>query len=413
MSLLNELKNPPKSTRPIRCKKGPPPIKKEAVLTLPITMQIERNLLGVPICVLNPKSAKSSLSLVYKWTALDNDGSPREMTYKLTRIGDSPFPTTIHAKYISILIGLFAENWREDGKLYFTLELISRLAGNPPNSMGAIASIIETILRYMSNNLRWDECYKVLGGTRTKSETGEIIVACNLFTSDGKLKRNPRNTKNKEEHWHMLQFNDFIVKSLKESYARIFYTKSLTTMIEADSMAVYRYFYGFSDLSEVKRSIEVLTAIFPWYGRQSRFLNWLADRLDECKKAGLIDYYKFEGSFVIVKCTKLKEIQKQNNTTISIPATTGEDLTPKYRLKVKDNGELTERKIKPIKRVGATKVKPDNLTPEAALITYQDLCEKNLVSSFEMEIAEALLKSNKDLAIKNIKTIIKKYAIEA
>jgi len=412
-----DVKTEKKTVGPVRSKKGKPQLKKEAIISIPSTMQVERNLLGVPICVLNPKSAKSSTELVYKWTIIDLDGFSREMTYKLTRIGDSPFPTTIHAKYISILIGLFAENWREDGKLYFTLELISRLAGNPPNSKGAIAAILETIQRYMSNNLRWDESYKVDGGKRTEFATGELIVRCNLFTSDGKLKRNPRNTRNnKEEHWHMIEFNDFLVKSLKESesYSRIFYTKSLTTMIEADSMAVYRYFYGFTDLSEVKRSLDVLMAVFPWYGRPSRFTKWINDRLDECKSAGLMDYYRIEDDYVIVKCTKLKEILSKNNTTITIPHDSNVNLTPIHRIIAKDTGEIFERKIKQKKISGATKVNVNNLNPIDVKIEYDNLCKIGVVPKNKIEIISFLLEKGTDvtrqLAVDSMREIIKKHA---
>ena len=247
---------------------------------VPETIGFERNILGVPMCVLHPKAARSIDKLHCTWPLKGG----RFASYTFMRPSDGAFPLTQHALYLDCLLASFAANFNLDGILYYRRSDILRLAGKAHNSSAA-DSLDEAVLRFRRCNMEWKLAW--IGSTEDWS--GPIIVYSNLW-DDLKTPRNPRNShspigegksRKEQEKWHSVKFNDFVVKALDNSRTRIFLTEVLRSEISHDAFCVYRYFYGFSDTSEINRTYEQLRSVFPWTGRQNRFTGWLNKNLEE------------------------------------------------------------------------------------------------------------------------------------
>ena len=277
---------------------------------MPETIGFERNILGVPMCVLNPKAARSIAKLYYTWPLKGG----RFASYTFMRPSDGAFPLTQHALYLDCLLASFAANFRDDGILYYRRSDILRLAGKAPNNAGARASLDEAVLRFRRCNMEW----KLAWVGSTEDWSGPIIVYSNLF-DDLETPRNPRNfhspvgegkNRKEQEKWHSVKFNEVVVKALADSRTRIFLTEILRSGISHDAFCVYRYFYGFSDTTEITRSYEQLRFVFPWTGQKNRFTGWLNKKLEELCTMGLLAYYKPIANSVIVKCHNIKDLKK-------------------------------------------------------------------------------------------------------
>ena len=240
----------------------------ESLILLPPTVGLERNLLGVPIFVLNTKAARSLSQLVYSWPLKGG----KNATFIFSRTGDNPFPQSQHAMYLDILLAMFAVNFREDGVLYFRISDVLRAAGKDPRSQGAKEAVIAAIHRYRLCHMDWNFAWMGRG----EAWSGSIIEHSNLWDEDdkghlnprnGRSNRNPRNNHDKEK-WHTVRFHPYIVESIRDGHTRIILASVMGSGIKHDAFCVYRYFYGFSDRSEVKRSILHLMTAFPWTGQK-------------------------------------------------------------------------------------------------------------------------------------------------
>jgi hypothetical protein len=331
------------------------------VIPLPATAGMERNLLCVPHFVLNPKAARALSQIFYDWKL--RDGTPA--TYAFSRTGDNPFPQTQHALYLDILLAMFAVNYRDDGLLYFRVSDVLRAAGKDPYSRGAREAFIEAVRRYMNCHVKWEHAF--VG--RLHTWAGAIIGESNLWDKDGLRPitggscRNPRNARDKEK-WHTVRFHQYIVDSIRDGHTRIVLTSIMGSGIKHDAFCVYRYFYGFSDQTEVTRSFERLMQAFPWTGRETRFAAWIEKQLKELLACDLIAYYSLDEQKVTVKCKPIDELQRRQKAA-----------SPQGTVEVVD--EDVPKDARPINqppRQGATKsrrkTKVANLTDEALLAHY-------------------------------------------
>jgi len=268
------------------------------------SVAIERNILTVPMFVLHAKAAKSLSQLVYTWKPKD----ALKAVFRFSRTGEDAFPLTQHALYLDIMLGMFAANFREDRLLYFRYSDILRAAGKNPHSQGARRALKEAIKRYFRCHVAWEYSYK----GREDSWSGSIIEGTSLFNEEA---INPRNAAtcddDDKEAWHFVRLNQYITDSIKDGHTRIFLTKILRMGLKHDSFCVYRYWYGFTDQSIVKRSLDQLRAAFPWTGRRDRFVHWLDKRLAELLRRGLIEHYSITEGLVCVKCTPLADIEQE------------------------------------------------------------------------------------------------------
>ncbi len=290
--------------------------------SLPESVGLERNLLGVPIFVLHAKSASSQRELVYEWRTREG----RDAEFRFVREDAVPFPQSQHVVYFDALLALFANNFREDGCLYFRISDVCRYVGKKP-SRGVYVAVKETIYRYTHCHVHWLESWVTTRG-ETKSGGnwhGPLILVDDIWTRDRagredlKLKKNPRNAR-KAEDWHRIQFHPQIVNSIKSGFTKIFLTKVLGLGVRADAQCVYRYFYGFSDSSEIRRSVEHLMSAFAWQGgRASRFETWLKTQLDELVAHNLVEAFEIENEWVTVRCVGLKALR---DSLLSSPSPT-------------------------------------------------------------------------------------------
>ena len=334
-----------------------------------LTFTVERNILGVPTFVLHAKSADKLKMLEHKWKT-----STGEMHFNFLRTELAPFPQVEHARYFDALVGIFSTRWNPEGDLWFSIAEVVRFAGLKP-STGASKAVIETIKRYMHCLATWENSWN----GRTQKWSSPFIVGSNMWDEvTGEIKRNPRASR-KREQLHKITFNKHVAESLKDKHVRVFMTDSLKKL-RPDSYAVYRYFYGFSDQSQVHRSIDNLIRVFSWTGRRSRFQPWLEARLTECLDKEFIESYQIKEGRAYVKCRSLNEHNK------SAPVI-----------------ELDEKGIrdkKPKKSdMGKIKVAVSKLTPEALFEEYYARKQAGSLKVDFIEIIEMLLKkNNKEMA---------------
>jgi hypothetical protein len=280
--------------------------------TLPDSIGLEKNVLGVPIFVLNSKTASSQHELVYEWRTRDD----RDAKFKFVRDPNVPFPQSQHVVYFDALLAMFANNFREDGYVYFRVSDVLRYVGKSRTS-GSYEAVKETIYRYAYCTAHWHESWVTARG-EAKGENwhGPLIIVDDIWvekthevTDDLRLKKNPRNAR-KAENWHRIRFHPEIVNSIKNGFTKIFLTKVLGLGVSADAQCVYRYFYGFSDSSEIRRSVEHLMSAFAWQGgRAARFEAWLRTQLNELVAHDLVDVFEIENEWVTVRCVGLKALR--------------------------------------------------------------------------------------------------------
>jgi hypothetical protein len=270
---------------------------------LPDTVALERNLLGVPLCVLNPRASKTSDDLIYEWS---ND--QQKAIFVLERPRHGAFPLPQHAVYLSVMVAMFAHNFKDDGTLRFKFADVVRNAGKDPKSRGAVVTVQETIRRYSTCTARWHYAWR--GEENTWH--GPIIISEDVWsmtTSGVKIKRNPRKTQERDM-WHKIRFHPHIVQSVKAGLMRVFIVDALSGDLSAAAFCVYQYFYGFSDTSDVRRSLQHLMTVFPWQGQKNRFRGWLIGCLEELKAAGYVGSYDVADSVVAVRCNPINEVKR-------------------------------------------------------------------------------------------------------
>ncbi len=279
---------------------------------VPDSIGLEKNILGVPIFVLNSKTALSQHELVYEWRTRDG----RDAKFKFVRDPNVPFPQSQHVVYFDALLAMFANNFRDDGYLYFRISDVCRYVGKEATH-GIYVAIKETIYRYAYCNAHWHESWVTpRGEAKGENWHGPLIIVDDIWVEkksdsgdDLKLKKNPRNAR-KVGDWHRIRFHPEIVNSIKNGFTKIFLTKVLGLGVRADAQCVYRYFYGFSDSSEIKRSVEHLMSAFAWQGgRKTRFVPWLKTHLEELVAYGLVEAFVIENDWITVKCSSVKALR--------------------------------------------------------------------------------------------------------
>ena len=336
------------------------------------TFTLERNILGVPTFVLNPKASKSITRLEHSWKT-----SRGEVHYVFFRDSETPFPQVEHARYFDSLVGKFATRWNPEGHLWFSVAEIIRFSGQKPTP-GARKAILETIRRYMYSCATFENSWN----GKFQRWSNPFITSTDIWDEQtGELKRNPRSSR-KKPNLHRITFNEHVVQSLKDSHTRVFLTESLRSL-KPDSYAIFRYFYGFSDRSVVHRDVEDLLNIFPWTGRKSRFLPWLEARLEECVAKGFVDYFEFKDGRLFVKCKSLRE--KSESAAV-------------IELKSSETKNPRTKKSKPRKALVS------KLTDEAVLEEYFRRKQDGLLEDYVVQIVDMLIsKGESELAIKNLK----------
>ncbi len=270
---------------------------------LPDAAMLERNLLGVPLFVLNPKASRTNQKLLYEWS--DKDG--RRSIFTFERPDDTPYPLPVHTAILDVFLAMFAHNFDARGQLRFRFADVLRNAGKKSNATSSLAAAYETIHRYARCQARWHYAWK--GEVQTWH--GPIIIGEDVWelTKDGeRLKRNPRRSSDPST-WHLIQFHPHIVDSIKNGFSRCMISEALKGGMSAPAFCVYRYFYGFNDKSDIRRTWRQLMAAFPWRGRESRFKPWLESQLQELEQRHYLEWFDLSEDWVRVKCSPLQQVK--------------------------------------------------------------------------------------------------------
>jgi hypothetical protein len=364
------------------------------------TIALESNLLGVPIGVLHPSSAKKSKSLNYSWKTESG-----VYEYKFERISDEDaFPIPQHTRFFDILIALFAQNWNADGMLYFRFSDILSVIGTK-ESQGSRTSIYETIRRFQRCNATWQNSWD----GRVTTWSSPLIVGSSVFDNKGTLKKNPRRSLD-EKNWHCIKFCEPIVMALRDQNKRIFFKSMYSCGLTPESYIVYRYFFKFNDRSHVIRDIDKLLSVFPWNSTQKKFLVWMNERLSEAKSKNFVEDYEINTKFISVKCSPIGEI----DPTIEINKDASS--TP-HLLSIDKKGNLIAKKNK--RKSDRKDMKTSQLTYEDCLAEYQSRLDQGQIDPFDQEIVSLLFAQfNKDRSdekrkknlMTNLRSILQKDA---
>lgn len=285
---------------PIGLRKGP-----SYKADLPPTVVLERNLIGVPTFVLHAKASTIDKKLAYSWRGEDNN----EAVFTYERPDDTPFPLPQHAMFLDVMLAMFAQNFRDDGELRFRFADVLRNAGKDPDGQGGIRAVKETVNRYTRCQASWHYAWK----GKVMTWHGPLIVGEDIYKMSANgpvVKRNPRKSKNPET-WHMIMFHPHVVASVKIGHSRVFLAEALRSGLSPAAFCVYRYFYGFSDTSDVRRPIGQLRSAFPWHGSPGRFVKWLQEQLQELKEDGYVEEFTLTSDYASVRCTPMGDVKKK------------------------------------------------------------------------------------------------------
>ena len=324
------------------------------VTSLPETSGVNPSLLNAPIYVLNSKSAKSLDCIEVHWEKEEN-GESVHKTFRFLRSAIEPFPTVTHAKYLDILLSMFAQAPNPEGVLHFRYCDVLAIAGKSVVSR-AREAIQQTILRYHRHVTEWENCWS----DRSDRFSFTIIRASSILDESGNIIfKSPRKSKKKED-WHTVVFDPEIVRALTEENKRFLLT-NLYKKLSYNAYCVYRHYYGYPDFyidekgkkkpTKIWRSIEQLRDIFKWTGQKNRFLPWFKIQLEELLKLNLIDKPKWNetNTAVCIHCKNLADIEDKQKVTL-----------------VSDSDPYAPEKLK---RVGATR-NISSLSNEAIIEEY-------------------------------------------
>lgn len=353
---------------------------------LPDSIGLERNVLGVPIFVLNSKTAVAQSELVYEWRTREG----RDAKFKFIRAPSVPFPQSQHVVYFDALLAMFTNNFREDGYLYFRISDVLRYVGKSRTS-GSYDAVKETIYRYAHCTAHWYESWTTpTGQPKCENWHGTLIEVDDIWDEkrreELKLRLNPRNAQKANGAWHRIRFHRNIVESVKNGFTKIFLTKVLNLGVKHDALCVYRYFFGFSDSSEIRRHVSRLMTAFAWQGgRKDRFETWLTNQLNELVSYGLVDTFTIKSDLVTVKCMPIKDLR--------------DNLLPKVTSKPNQKATRTKK---------PKSIKPQ-IADDALLQHYFDLKASGKVLEHVAETIDlCLAKGSRDLYLPAIRNYLER-----
>lgn len=301
---------------------------------LPKFISMNRNLMWVPTSVLNPKAAFSQKSIFTAWSSFDqNTKIKMNHSFEFSSIHDNPLPLAEHSKILDILLAIYANNITKDdpenmGGLHFKMCDVAEVSGRKYTE-GFRKSLAESIYRYMRCVAFWHNAY-LSNGMRgnlsctliEESSIWDQYAGRDAYEKRVRISKDSSRNNRAITSWHYIKFNQRIAKILHEGDTRLFLSELIKSDLRPLPYIVYRYFYAFSDLKPVERSLAQLKQTFSYGSRGDFFLIWLREQLEEIAKFNLIDNYEWptkvenwNEAIVKVKC---KSFIKTNNMRITI-----------------------------------------------------------------------------------------------
>lgn len=305
----------------------------QKIKDLPSEVGIERNLIKVPICVLNPKSANAP-QFVYEFREREIDGEKCIPKLIITSGRATPLPLPQHAKVLDILLAMLAHNFNDDGDVFFRFNDISRSLGHclTQNNM-----IKEAIRRYHFNPIFFQHCWVDDPG-RFTSQGFLIIIKTDLYDGDCEQIRNPRNSK-KREFLHYIKFAPEIVQSVKKNFIRLF-PKEAFSELDAGTYTLYKLFYAPTDKEPIIRSLNFIANFLGWGNRIDRLSPWIVKHLEILReKEFILCWRKKEDCFEVCSNAArfkrhISELKRLNPLKADVTKTTAiKESRKKARLK--------------------------------------------------------------------------------
>lgn len=300
---------------------------------LPKMIAMNRNLMWLPTSVLHAKTAFKKQQIFITWDSIDPTTKQKQThSFEFAPMKRNPFPIAEHAKLLDILLAMYANKVfkgkeRDEGVLHFRMTDVADIAGKKYTD-GFRNSLAEAIYRYMRCIAFWNNAYLFNGMRGSLSCT--VVEESSLWdTAAGRENyrerirlhnESPRNNQD-QNTWNVVRFHRKITDVLHSRDTRLFLSEIIKSDLKPIPYIIYRYFYAFSDLDYVARSLNQLCQNFGFESRINIFPKWFRLQLDAIGKANLIDDYdwpedleNWDKAFVRVKCkcftkqTKIKDL---------------------------------------------------------------------------------------------------------
>jgi len=295
---------------------------------LPRLVPMNRNLMWFPTSVLNSKSSFTQKSIKVHWESIDPATKElQKHLFEFSPMQNNPLPLAEHSKLFDILLALYSNNMfihgdDEKDALYFRITDVAEIA-NRQYTDGFRVSLAETVYRYMRCVAFWQNAYLANGRRGDLSCT--LIRESSLWdnsagVADYKDRRRVRLSSpgrgSDKTTWCYVKFDNRITEVLHNGDTRLFLSEIIKSNLKPVPYIIYRYFYAFSDIEYVERSLSTLCQTFGFASRQTLFPKWFRSQLDEIAEVNLFDDYvwpedirNWEDARVRVKC---KNFTRQN-----------------------------------------------------------------------------------------------------
>jgi hypothetical protein len=296
---------------------------------------MNRNLMWMPTSVLNSKSAFNQKGIFVKWESVDPSTRERQIhSFEFSPMMNNPMPIPEHAKLFDILLTLYANNLLsiehegfKVGTLFFRMTDVAMIAGKKYTD-GFRSSLAEAIYRYMRCIAFWKNAY-LFNGMRgnlsctpiEKSSLWDDDAGQSNYEERKRIKcASPRNSHNPSA-WNMIKFNESLTEVLHNGDTRLFLSEIIKSDLRPVPYIIYRYFYAFSDIKYVERSLSQLCQNFG-FSKRYNFPVWFRSQLDEIVHTNLIEDYEWptdiknwNEAIVRVKCKCFTKQVKLKSTT--------------------------------------------------------------------------------------------------
>lgn len=313
----------------------------------------------------------------------------KEFTFERSREGK--MPTAAHYHYLLLLIAKFANQFNEEGKLYFKYSEILKLAGVTKKSKGSVDAIKEAILRYSTSTAHCQFPVRLKDGTVKEERWDQAFIKrSSIYNTDNKTpnKHNPRNSKNQRKYWHEIQFCDAIVDALREDRTRLYFEKFFRVKMSKHERTIFNYFWAFGDKKAYfhpffeggnSSVMTPLISAFNYKDRKSRFVIWIKKHLTALFERGVFEQM---------------EIVDDKAVKIKIKAFKNSDIT--------EDGRIIDASAKVLKTEKAKVVSIECLSDVELVDIYKRHVE--LISEEKVKGIDSLLELKLQSAISLIKS---------
>lgn len=364
---------------------------------LPRMIQMNRNLMWFPTSVLNSKTAFTQKKIKITWESMDSKTKEKQQhAFEFSATYDNPMPIAEHSKLFDILLALYANNMflyqdNEIGTLYFRMVDVAEISGKK-YSNGFRMSLAEAIYRYMRCVAFWQNAYLSNGMRGNLSCTP--IEETSLWDKHAGLTNYAARKRNRiaspgrcmdQNTWNVVKFNKRIADVLHNGDTRLFLSEIIKSDLRPIPYIIYRYFYAFSDVDYVERSMTTLCQNFGFASKKSTFPIWLRNQIDEIAKTQLLDDYEWP--------TNLKN---WNEAIVRVKCKCFTRQSPIKDLSINN-------KIQNI----------DNLTNLALYEYYLEMIKRRLLAQDTITVLESLEKfGGKEMFYETLRRILKDKAAE-